>query len=104
MNNTKKPINPVSAGIAGAVVGAVGTAVAMTLTDKEKKKQVEKKLFQMKSDVNKVMNQWAKKAEDMKKDTSTTAQQMKDAAEDSTKKIIDKTEDKLEDVKTKADL
>ncbi|CAN5196333.1 hypothetical protein BH11PAT1_BH11PAT1_2380 [soil metagenome] len=103
----KSQVNPVAVGLVGVVAGAVGAAVAMTLSDDEKKKQVEKKYNQVRSDVNKTVNQWVEKAKDMQKQSGDSVDDIKTTATTKTDEILEKADveiSKLEEAAEKKDL
>lgn len=91
-NNTKN--TAIKAGIAGAVIGAAGTAIGIAMSDKKNREMVKGKLSDAKD--------WTKdKVSEMKSDTKDASRGLKKQAGDAanelradTKSAIKKTADK----------
>jgi hypothetical protein len=70
-NTNIDKINPVAAGIVGAVIGAVGTAAAMTLSDPENRKKVSERFGEMTSKGSKALEDLKKRSTKMSKEMNT---------------------------------
>lgn len=77
--NEKHPINPVAAGIVGAVVGAAGTAAAMALSDKQTRDKVGNKIKELKDEGMRTYSEVKKRAT---KGLTDTKEKVKDVSED----------------------
>lgn len=66
MANDNKGINPVEAGLVGAVVGAAAGAAAIALSDKKTRKRVETKIGELRKEGEKRLDQMKEVASELR--------------------------------------
>jgi uncharacterized membrane protein len=83
-NNSKK--NAVKAGFAGAVIGAAGAAIGMSLKDKKNREKLQKTLTDAKKWTQETVNNMQKESEDAVKSVKKEVKDSKNKVESQTKK------------------
>ena len=66
MSDNKKGVNPLTSGVAGAIIGAAAAAAAVALSDEKNKKKAEKVLGDMQKEGNKFFKEISRIAMDLK--------------------------------------
>lgn len=66
MTDTKKGLNPLATGVAGAIIGAAAAAAAVALSDEKNRKKAEKILTEMQKEGNKIFKEVSRLALDLK--------------------------------------
>ncbi len=66
MADNKKGVNPLTSGIAGAVIGAAAAAAAMVLSDEKNRKKAESVLKDLQKHGDKVLKEITRKAMELK--------------------------------------
>lgn len=61
-----KKVNPLEAGVIGAIIGAAATAAAVVLSDEKNRKKAEKILSNLQKNGDKVLKEISKKAMELK--------------------------------------
>lgn len=65
-NSEKKSVNPLEAGVVGAIIGAAATAAAVVLSDEKNRKKAEKILNDLQTKGDKIIKEISKKALEIK--------------------------------------
>ena len=66
MTNDKKGLNPLTTGVAGAIIGAAAAAAAVVLSDEKNRKKAEQALESLQKEGNKVLKEISKRAMEIK--------------------------------------
>ena len=66
MADEKKSVNPLEAGVVGAIIGAAATAAAVVLSDEKNRKKAEKILNDLQKKGDKIIKEISKKALEIK--------------------------------------
>lgn len=77
MTNNKKGVNPVAAGIAGAVIGAAAGAAAVVLSDEKNRKKIKGKIDEYKKKGQRAYSDLQDKVEEMKEEGEKKVKQVK---------------------------
>lgn len=85
MSNEKKGVNPLEAGVVGAIIGAAATAAAVVLSDEKNREKAEKILKDLQNKGDKIIKEISKRALDLK-DQVQPVKQLKVVKKSSKKK------------------
>jgi hypothetical protein len=66
MADSKKGLNPLATGVAGAIIGAAAAAAAVALSDEKNRQKAEKILEEMQKEGNKIFKEVSRLAMDLK--------------------------------------
>lgn len=70
----KKSVNPLEAGVVGAIIGAAATAAAVVLSDEKNRKKAEQILNDLQKKGDKIIKEISKKALEIKDQTQPAYQ------------------------------
>ncbi len=94
MAQEKQGVNPLTTGIAGAVIGAAAAAAAIVLSDEKNRKKAEAVLNDMQKEGNKVLKEITKKALELKDMGQKALSKTKTESKSATKKLSSKSKKK----------